>query len=239
MPSPYGVKIEESCVDCSQHTERFFCDLPQEVLRKFGDITSANVFPEGAILFVEGQRPRGIYMLCSGRVKLTTSSSEGKSLIAHVAEPGEVLGLSATVSNMPYEVTAETLEPSQVNFVKKEQFLLFLRGHSDACFRVAEHLSKNYHAAYVQIRSLGLSNSAAEKLARLLLEWCAASGKETAQGIRLKLSLTQDEIAEMIGTSRETVSRLFGEFKSKQIIYLKGSSLVIRNQAALQAMVKY
>lgn len=238
MRSPYGVKIEESCVDCKQHTERFFCDLPQEVLRAFGDIASANVYPEGAILFVEGQRPRGIYMLCSGRVKFSTCSSEGKSLIVHVAEPGEIIGLSATVSNMPYEVTAETLEPCQVNFVKKEQFLRFLREHGDACFRVAEHLSQNYHAAYVQIRALGLSQSAAEKLARLLLEWCAASGKETEQGIRLKLALTQDEIAEMIGTSRETVSRIFAEFKNKQIIHLKGSSIVIRNKAALEKMVK-
>ncbi len=121
-----------------------------------------------------------------------------------------------------------------MNFVKREDFLRFLREHSDACFRVAEQLSDKYNAACHEIRSLGLSHSAAEKLAKLLLEWSSKNGEAQKQEPRLKLALTHEEIAQMIGTSRETVTRLFADFKKRQIVQTKGSTLLIRDKAALK-----
>jgi CRP/FNR family transcriptional regulator len=222
---------------CKVRESGFFCDLPEDLLTGLESLKYATVFPKGAVLFVEGQAPRGIFMLCTGRVKLSTCSGEGKAIITQIAEAGEVLGLSATVSGKPYEVTAETLSPCQVNFIRREDLLKFLSDHGAACLRVAEHLSRNYHNAYEQVRSLGLSHSAGEKLAKLLLEWCGRSGKETDKGLSLKLTLTHEEIAQLIGASRETVTRLLGEFKHKQIIYVKGSTLIIRKKGTLEAMV--
>jgi CRP/FNR family transcriptional regulator, cyclic AMP receptor protein len=175
-------------------------------------------------------------------------------MILRIIEPGEAIGLSATVSNQPYAVTAETLEPCQANFAGREDFMELMRRQSDLCFEVAHHVSQRYHNAFVRIRSLGLSNSALEKLASLLLEWsnnssngngngnCHQTGNgngvepKADEGIRLKLSLTHQEIANMIGTSRETVSRSFGEFRSRQVIEIKGSNLTIWNRAALQEL---
>ncbi len=236
MRTPYGLEIIENCLTCKLRADRMFCDLPAEALAAFDAITFANLHPSDAVLFVEGQEPRGIYVVCSGRVKLSTCGTDGKTIITDIAEPGEILGLSATVSGEPHEVTAEMLEPGQTNFIKREEFLRFLREHGEASLRVAEHLSRHYHTACVQIRSLGLSHSAAEKLAKLLLEW-SAKGERTDQGIRLKLTLTQEEIAEMIGTSRETVTRLFADFKKKQIVQLRGSTLLIRDKTALENLV--
>ncbi|HKN24352.1 MAG TPA: Crp/Fnr family transcriptional regulator, partial [Candidatus Acidoferrum sp.] len=194
-------------------------------------------YPKGAVLFVEGQAPRGIFVLCKGRVKLSICSTEGKTLILKIAEPGEVLGLSATVSGKPYQLRAETMDPCQVNFVKRDDFLCFLKEHSDACLRVAEQLSAKYNSACHEIRALGLSHSAGEKLAKLLLECSAKNGEATKSEPRLKLAFTHEEIAQMIGTSRETVTRLFGDLKKRQIVQSKGSALLIRNKAALKAMV--
>jgi CRP/FNR family transcriptional regulator len=87
------------------------------------------------------------------------------------------------------------------------------------------------------MRALALSDSAAEKLARLLLSWRRKNGNETDQAIRLKLSLTHGEIAQMIGVSRETVTRLLGELRSKGVIQLKGSNLLIKDMAALEDML--
>lgn len=232
-----GLQAIENCQDCELHSEGFFCHLSQASLQALESIMLTNVYPKGAVLFFEGQSPRGVYMLCQGRVKLSICSADGKMMILRIAEPGEMLGLSATVSNLLYKATAETLESCQVNFIKKDDFLRFLRDHGEACFRVAQHLSQNYHTAYVQIRSLGLSHSAMEKLARLLLDWCQGGGTGMEQGIRLKLGLTHEEIARMIGTSRETVSRLFSELKGRDTIHLKGSTLIIRNKAALEAII--
>ena len=216
--------------------DRIFCDLPTADLQAFETIKYAADYPKGAVLFVEGRASRGLFVLCKGRVKLSICASDGKTLILKIADPGEVLGLSATVSGKPYELTAETIDPCQVNFVKREDFLRFLKEHGDACFKVAEQLSDKYNTACHEVRSLGLSHSAGEKLAKLLLEWTSKNGEACKQEPRLKLALTHEEIAQMIGTSRETVTRLFADLKKRQIVQAKGSTLLIRNKAALRTI---
>jgi CRP/FNR family transcriptional regulator len=234
--SPYGLDIIETCLTCKLRADKIFCNLPAKAVQALDSIKYTTAYPKGAVLFVEGQAPRGVFILCHGRVKLSICSSDGKTLILKIAEPGELLGLSATVSGKPYELTAETQEPCQVNFVKRDDFLRFLREHNEVCLRVAEQLSEKYNTACHEIRSLGLSHSAAEKLAELLLEWSSKNGGSRPSD-RIKLTLTHEEIAQMIGTSRETVTRLFADFKKQQLIQLKGSTLVIRNRAALEALI--
>lgn len=239
MLSPYGMEIVESCITCKLRADRIFCDLPATTLKSFESIKFATAYPQGAVLFVEGQMPRGIFVLCKGGVKLSINSPSGRTMIVKLAEAGEVLGLSATISGKPYEVTAETIDPCQVNFVKRDDFLQFLKEDVDACFKVAEQLSEKYHNACKEVRSLGLSHSAAEKLAKLLLEWSSKNGETSKVEPRLKLRLTHEEIAQMIGTSRETVTRLFAELKKRQILQTKGSTLVIRNTPALREIANH
>src|ERR1700693_4214028 len=239
MLSPYGMEIEESCITCRLRADRIFCDLPANALRAFENIKYATAYPEGAVLFVEGQVPRGIFVLCKGSVKLSINSPTGRTVIVKLAEPGEVLGLSATISGKPYEVTAETIDPCQINFVKRDDFLRFLKDDVEACFKVAEQLGEKYHNACREVRSLGLSHSAAEKLATLLLDWSTKNGEAAKPEPRLKIRHTHEEIAQMIGTSRETVTRLFAELKKHQIWESKGSTLVIRNTAALRDIANH
>ncbi len=236
MLTPYGLDIIESCLSCKMRAEHILCDLPPDALKSFESIKYATAYPKGAVLFVEGQSPRGIFVLCKGRVRLSICSTEGKTLILQISEPGEVLGLSATVSGKPYELTAETMAPCQVNFVKREDFLRFLKEHGDACLRVAEQLSVVYNSACHEIRALGLSHSAMQKLAKLVLEWSAKNGEAAKAQPRLKVGLTHEEISQMIGTSRETVTRLFADLKRRQILQGKGATLLIRNKGALKAL---
>ena len=237
MRSPYGLEIQENCLSCTLRSDKFFCNLPGKALQSLDAISSPTSYPKDATLFVEGQAPRGVYVLCSGRIKLSMGSSDGKVLILRIAEPGDLLGLSAAISGTPYDLTAETMEPSQVSFIKRDDFLAFLRENTDACFRAAQDLSDRYDVACREIRSLGLSHSAAEKMARLLLEWAARAAAGGKGKGRIKIAVTHEEIAQMIGTTRETVTRILSEFRKKQIIQLKGSTLEIRNQAALEALV--
>lgn len=237
MYSPYGLEVSDSCLECKIRSAGYFCEFDADLVKAFESLKYATVFPKGAVLFVEGQSPRGVFMICSGRVKLTTCSVDGKALITRIAEGGEVLGLSSAVSGRAYMVTAETLVPCQVNFIKRDDFLNFLKDNGAACLRVAEHLSNNYNNAFEQVRSLGLSHSASEKLAKLMLEWCTKDGKETTAGVSLKLTLTHEEIAQLIGASRETVTRLLADFKRKQLISIKGSTLIIRDKTKVLAMV--
>jgi CRP/FNR family transcriptional regulator len=228
------MEIVESCVTCKLRADRIFCNLPANALQTLENIKYATAYPPGAVLFVEGQVPRGIFILCKGSVKLSINSPGGRTMIVKLADPGEVLGLSATISGKPYEVTAETIDPCQVNFVKRDDFLHFLKDDVEVCFKVAEQLGEKYHNACKEVRALGLSHSAAEKLAALLLEWSSKNGDAAKAEPRLTIRLTHEEIAQMIGTSRETVTRLFAELKKRQIVQSKGSTLVIRNTAALR-----
>jgi CRP/FNR family transcriptional regulator, cyclic AMP receptor protein len=237
MGSPYGLELVENCVICKLRSDSFFCGLPKASLEAFEKIKFTAAYPAGAVLFVEGQSPRGIYMLCKGRVKLSTTSSDGKTLILKIAQPGEVLGLHATVSGTPYEITAETGQPCQLNFIKRDDFLRFLQQHGDACLKAAQHLSRDCQSAYQQIRSLGLSHSAPERLARLLLEWSVGEHAEANDGTRIKIALTHEEIAQIIGTSRETVTRTLADFRKRQIAVLKGSTLTIKNKPFLERLV--
>jgi CRP/FNR family transcriptional regulator len=237
MPSPYNLDIHNTCVDCTVRAERLFCNMSQATVASMDSIKFTGVYPKGSLLFVEGEQPRGIFILCSGRAKLTTSSSEGKMLIVKIAEPGEVLGASATILGKPYEVSAETLEPSQLNFIKREDFLRFLNANAEVCMHTAQQLSEKYHAAQREIRSLGLSQTTGEKLAKLMLDWCARDGETTPKGIRLKVLLTHEEIAQMIGTTRETVTRLLSDLKRRKIIDVKGSTVLVLQKNDLENMV--
>ena len=236
MRAPYGLEIIESCLSCPHREDRIFCNLPPSAVQALAAITSAAAYPKGATLFVEGQSPRGVFILCTGRVKLSTSSADGKTLILRISEPGEVLGLPATVTGKAYELTADVIEPTQANFISRTDFLAFLREHGEAALRVAQQLGETYHSAISEMRTIGLSHSAGEKLARFLLE--LSTDHEKGKGeIRLTLTLTHEEIAQTIGASRETVTRLFSDFKKKQVLQVKGSTLIIKNKAALEELV--
>jgi CRP/FNR family transcriptional regulator, cyclic AMP receptor protein len=237
MPSPYNIEIQNSCIACTRATDRLFCNMSPAAMKTLDAIKFTSVYPKGSILFVDGEEPRGVFILCSGRAKLTTSSSEGRTLIVKIAEAGEVLGASATILGRPYEVSAETLEPSQLNFIKRDDFLRFLNSHTEACMHTAQQLSEKYQSAQREIRSLGLAQSTGEKLGKLLLDWCALHGETTPTGIRLKVLLTHEEIAQMIGTTRETVTRLLSDFKRKKIVEVKGSTIVILRKEELERMV--
>lgn len=239
MISPYGMDIVENCVTCKLRADRIFCDMPARALKTFDSIKYSTAYPEGAVLFVEGQLPRGIFVICKGSVKLSVSSPTGRTIILKLEEPGEVLGLSSTISGKPYEVTAETLDPCQINFVKRNDFLRFLRDDAEVCFKVAEQLSEKYYDACKETGSLVLSHSATGKLAALLLEWSSKNGGDAKAEPRLTLRFTQAEIAQMIGTSRETVSRLFAQMKKRQIVESKGSTLVIRDAAGLREIANH
>jgi len=236
MRGPYGFEMMESCQTCKYRKAEFFCHLSPKALKDFDAVKSSSVYPTGALLFLEKQDARGVFVICEGEVKLSISSSEGKTLILRIAKPGEILGLMSVISGKPYELTAETLHPCEVTFVHRNDFLRFVAQHPEASAAMVKQLSSNYHGACEQLRTVGLSASAPAKLARLLLEW-SAGAEETKLGTRIMLPLTHEEIAEFIGSTRETVTRTLSDFRDRRLVTLKGSTLLILNRVALESFV--
>jgi CRP/FNR family transcriptional regulator, cyclic AMP receptor protein len=232
MKLPYGLEIIENCVECK--LRQGFCDLPAEALAAFNAMGHQHTYPGGSVLFMEGQQARGAYVLCSGKVKLSTTSREGKILILKMATPGEVLGLSAVISSRRYEVTATTAAPCRVNFVHADSLINFLRRHGEAGLRAAQAVSKEYQDACLDIQEILLAPSSAGKLAKLLLSW--TNGHNGDREVRVRTVLTHEEMAQMIGASRETVTRVLSDLKKRQLIRLEGSTLVIRDRIGLEQL---
>lgn len=235
MRGPYEFEPAENCQSCGLRAAGFFCQLNSEALKDFNTIRNTATYPGGAVLYLEEQDPRGVFVLCAGDVKLSISSSAGKTLILRIARAGEILGLMAVLANTPYEVTAETLHPCQIAFIRRDDFLHLLAKHHELWEKVVKQLTTLYNGACEQLRTVGLSASVPEKLARLILEW-SAGGKRTKDGTLVKVPLTHQEIAEFLGTTRETVTRTLSDFRTRNLVILQGSSLTISKRAALEAI---
>lgn len=235
MRTPYGLDIIESCMGCKASREGFFCRFSPAVLRSVDEASHHTVMPAEALLFVEGQTARGVFVLCSGVVKLSTSSKEGKVLILKQAEAGEVLGLSAAISGTNYEMTAETASSCQLNFISRQDLMTLLQNQSEAGVHAALWLSREFQGAYRDIHDLVLARSSSGKLARLLLS-CAPPGVQQSKELHLRAAMTHEEMAQRIGSSRETVTRLLSDLKKKRLIRLEGATLVIRDRTGLEAL---
>ena len=233
----YGVEICDNCLDCKWRTDSFFCQFEPHTLEVFNSITFTNVYPAGALLYAEGEPPRGLFILCSGSARLSVSSGSGKTLITRVVEAGEALGLTSVLSGNPYKSTAETVAPSQLKFVKRDDWLRFSAEHRAVAINIARQLVEESESNADQIRALGLANTAAERLAQLLLNWVEESGRASQSGMRIPVPMTHEEISQMIGTSRETVTRLLKSFREKKIITVRGSSMTVHKMSDLEDLI--
>lgn len=225
--TPYGLPVLNDCLACVVAEERLFCQLSHGVLADLSDIRHSVTFPAGALLYVEGGQPTSLLILCAGRAKLNASARDGKTITLRDIFPGEVMGLSCVMSGRPYQSSAVTVEPSEVSCINASDFWAFLRRHNEAAIRVAEHLSMELHAAWAQTRMIALAPNARAKMAQLLLIWADRHGKATPEGSRFSINMTQEAVGEAIGATRETVSRLLGEFQRKNLIRVAGSSVTL------------
>lgn len=230
----YGLEIIESCSGCECRDGSYFCRFSESALDAWDEVSQKSTLPAGAILFVQGQVARGVFILCSGKVNLSTTSREGKILLLKSADAGDTLGLSATVSGMGYEATAETATPCQFCFVERKHFLALMESHSQIGLHAARYLSRDFRSAQCDIHDLILTRSSTGKLAKLLLSQKPLEEDEFET--KVHTTMTHEEMAHRIGASRETVTRLLTDLRRKRLIRLDGPTLVIRDRYGLEAL---
>ena len=215
----------------------FFSKLSPEALADLESMQYPTLYPENLVLFSEKQTPEGVYIVLSGEVKLSMNSADGKRLILRIARAGEILGLASVVSGGASELTAETLHPARIAIIERKEFLEFLRRHPEVYQILTVELSRHFNMVCEQLRTVGLSASAPEKLARLLLDW-SENGQTTEAGTRFSFPLTHEEIGEFIGTSRETVTRTLTVFKTRRLVACNGAMLTIPSRMALESFAR-
>jgi CRP/FNR family transcriptional regulator, cyclic AMP receptor protein len=213
------------CVSAGLSDNELFGGLSEEALGALQRIKRTTFYGAGAKIFTEGEGSRGVYILCHGRAKLLMTGSSGRCVVLRIVHPGEGLVLSSVITANPYDVTAEVLQPSQISFIAREDFLKFIATYSDACLNFVRDLSRDCDAARSQIRSIVLSESASERVAQFLLRWASDGDGPTP---------THEEIAQLTGIARETVTRIVCDFKKRQLIEMTRSTLTVTNKLALE-----
>jgi len=222
------------CLSCTLRRTCDFCNLPQPLMTEFNAMGHLTLYPANATLLTEGQMPRGVYIACAGRAKLSVQARDGKTLILKIVGDRQILGLSAVVCGTPSGVTVTTIDLCQIKFIERDGFLRLLERNSHAALACATLLAREVTTLFDDVHDLLFARSSTEKLARLLLSW--VSDEPRNRELHVPTEFTHEEIAQMIGSSRETVTRLLSDMKRKDLIRLEGATLVIPNRIALQAI---
>ena len=230
MPRRFGVMRDDACGPCG--TEGFFRELSAEAQSDFASLATHFRCPGSTVLISEAQEPSRILFLLEGEVNISMNSSAGRRLLLGLAGAGDTLGLTSAISGDSSEIRAQAMYPCSIASMRRRDFLEFLACHPIACQNVARELCVELTRARERLRILGLAASAMARVAHLLLEWCRG-GQQTRDGVQIRCALTHREIGECIGASRETVTRALADFRSRDLVKMHGSTLVVTSCSAL------
>ncbi|HMD06723.1 MAG TPA: Crp/Fnr family transcriptional regulator [Candidatus Acidoferrum sp.] len=191
-------------------------------------------YESGIVFFTQGEKSSGIFLMLQGTAKLSIASSGGRAIILGFEGPGTILGLAATILGKTHYATAEAVGPTTVVFLRRDAFLKLVQESTKTALEVAAILSERCFKLLDELSIFALSESAQQRLAAFLLG-LRPDGRDNGVGIRLP-GARQEDLAQMVGLSRETASRLLSRFKKRQILNWKCSTLEIRNWDALQKL---
>jgi len=186
------------------------------------------------VVFDEGTRCHSVFAVCEGNVKLVTASTEGRVLLLRVARAGEMLALPEAVADaMPYQCSAIAIEPSILAVIPRETFIRFINSYPQVCVALTVALSEQYRYAQKEEKFLAFGETAMARLARLLLEWSAERGESAADGVHIPLHLTHTDLAQAIGSTRETVTRVLGSLMHEGLVARRADGILILRPEAL------
>lgn len=188
----------------------------------------------GTVLFAEGEPARGVYILRTGRATVSISSSEGRIVMLRLAQPGDVLGLNAVLSNGSYDTTVKTLEPCRTDFISRAELIDLMQQNQAAAQTILKILSRELTEFMDRAKLLLLPQTVTGRLAKLLLDWSNGNGSDNSHAVRLDRVFTHEEIAQMICSSRETVTRLLAVLTRQQVIRITPDSILIHDRRALE-----
>lgn len=214
------------CSACELRDESIFCDLPSEYLSSLDRAKKEQILPAHRMLFQEGDQPKGLYCVYSGKVKVYKMDANGNQQIVRLAGPGDLVGYRSLLIDEPYLANAESLEETHLCYLAKQDFFHILGNHPRTAMNVIQLLAGNLGHAESQLIALS-HKTVRERLAEFLLHFKEKYGIQTPRGIRLNISLTRLELAELIGTTRESATRLLSDFKKKRLIATQGREITL------------
>ncbi|RJP68205.1 MAG: Crp/Fnr family transcriptional regulator [Candidatus Abyssobacteria bacterium SURF_17] len=214
----------------------FFSKLSDAPLREIAKAGREKKFDKGQMIFFENDTCDGFYFIRSGSVKIYKMSSGGREHILHTFKAYETFAEVPTFDNGMCPANAQALENSTLLLIRKSDFEKIMRAYPEVAFGLVHHFARWLRRFTVQLEELSLKDVTA-RLASYVLKLSEEVGKQTPEGIEIRLNESQQEIASHIGTVREIVSRTFRKFQDMGLIRLKGRRLVVLDRKGLEELV--
>ncbi|RMG99090.1 MAG: Crp/Fnr family transcriptional regulator [Chloroflexi bacterium] len=218
-------------------TVPFFTNLKAEEAADLARRLITRRFSPGQIIFHHGDPGGLLYIINKGKVKITYSTPEGQEALLAILGQGDFFGELALLDDSPRSATAEAIEPTETFTLHREEFIRYLTSNPDLALHVLHVLAQNIRRLNNQLSDIFFLDLPA-RLARVLLNLAEQYGKETNEGIRIDLALTQTDLAEMTGATRVSINKALGRFRRANWVAVKGRKFTIVDEEALRNLIQ-
>jgi CRP/FNR family transcriptional regulator len=213
-----------------------FCDLAEKDLAELTKARTPNVYRKRSVIFYEGNPCLGVFCVFSGKVKISNRGADGHKQIVRLAKDGDLLGYRALLAGEAYAATAEVIEKATICFLDKQVFLQMIRRKPDVAGRIMKRICQDLRRAEQHALDL-IQKPVAQRVGVLLLDLQERFGEKTERGVRINLELTRGEMAEMIGTTPESLIRILSDFKRRRLVDTDGPHVFVRNAAEIARLI--
>lgn len=210
-----------------------FSELEDEFLEKIYKISRVRKYEKGRIIFMEGEPGEAFFYIKSGLVKVSKLSRDGREHILHVLNEGHVFAEVTLFSNTEYPATAEVLEDAEIGIIKNEDLEKVIKENPDLSLQMIKYLNKRLVEAHMKIRNLALYDTY-ERTAQALVKLAEDYGKKSSKGVNLDINISRQELANIVGTTRETVIRALTAFKKERLIGIEKNTITIIDLESLK-----
>jgi CRP-like cAMP-binding protein len=203
-----------------------FMELPETTLEKIELVGSRRNFEKDQIILLEEEVGSALFMIVSGKVKVSRSSNDGREVILTILSESDFFGEMAILDGLTRSATVTATEPTELFMIQRKEFLDLLKSYPEISISLLQELTKRLRAADMKIKALSLKD-AEGKVATVILQLADDIGMIKRGIVEIEKLPLQQDLANMAGTSRETISRTLHSFAKKGLIELEGSKLRI------------
>lgn len=212
-----------------------FSDLPKEELDKIEKIGTRKLYEKNEVILVEEEAGNALFVIVTGKVKVARTSGDDREVILTILTDSDFFGEMAILDGLTRSATVTAIEKSELFIIQRNDFLNLLRSYPDVAIALLQELTKRLRAADMKIKALSLKD-AEGKVATVILQLADEIGKIKQGKVEIEKIPMQQDLANMAGTSRETISRTFHSFAKKGLIETEGSKLRILDYEKFKEM---
>lgn len=210
-----------------------FSELDSALLEKIAKLMVIKKYYKNEIVFMEGDPGEAIYFVISGKVKIFKTSDSGREVIINIFNPGNIFAeVTLFQKNMTYPASVEVIEEGEIGFIRNKDLERLIIDNPQLALELLRTMSSKLLEVQQRIREIG-SADAVEKTINILLTLSENHGKHTKDGIELCRNISRQDMANLVGTTRETISRILSKLAKENLIYFKGRSIILKDRNAL------